>query len=259
MLQVKWVYVLVVLMFAGTAIAEISTEAVPYTHGEVELEGYLAIPEGEPKGAVLVVHEWWGLNDYAKRRADMLAELGYVAFAVDMYGKGMVTDSAEQAGQWAGAVAGDRERYRARALAGLDAFKATGRITDGMKIGAIGYCYGGTTVTELAYSGADLAGVVSFHGGPKPPLDTDNIKASILLCHGDADPFLSNDKLRAVLDAYNAKKVDWMLIRYAYAQHAFTNPAADSHHIPGVSYNAKADHRSWSHMQSFFDKVLEAD
>ena len=246
---------LIITCVASFAHAEITTKAVPYQDGDVELEGYLAIPDGQPKGAVMVVHEWWGLNDYAKHRADMLAQLGYVAFAIDMYGKGKVTDDPGQAGKWAGAVAGDRDAYRARAQAGLDAFKQTG-LTDGLKIAAIGYCFGGTTVTELAYSGTDLAGIVSFHGGPKPPLESDRIKASIMLCHGDADPFLPADKLKAVTDALSAKGVDWMLVRYAYAEHAFTNPNADSYHIPGVAYNEKADHRSWTQMRDFLDEVL---
>jgi dienelactone hydrolase len=229
---------------------------VPYTHDGVELEGYLAIPEGESRGAVLVVHEWWGLNVYAKMRAKMLAELGYVAFAVDMYGKGKVTSDPQQAGQWAGAVTGDREKYRARALAGLEAFKNTGRITDGMKVAAIGYCFGGTTVTELAYADAGLAGVVSFHGNPKPPMEGDNVTASIMICHGDADPLVPDETLNAVTDALDAKGVNWVLIRYSGAKHAFSNPDADSYGMPPVGYDEKADKRSWEHMKAFLDEVL---
>lgn len=230
--------------------------SIPYTHDGVELEGYLAVPEGEARGAVLVVHEWWGLNDYAKVRAKMLAELGYVAFAVDMYGKGKVTTDPQQAGQWAGAVTGDREKYRARALAGLDAFRDTGKITEGMKVAAIGYCFGGTTVTELAYADAGLAGVVSFHGNPKPPLESDNVSASILICHGDADPLVPDQTLNAVTDALDAKGVDWVLIRYSGAKHAFSNPDADSYGMPPVAYDEKADKRSWEHMKAFLDEVL---
>ena len=257
MLFTKWSSVLIVLMFTVIARAEVTTEPVAYTHNDVELEGYLAIPDGEAKGAVLVVHEWWGLNDYAKMRARMLAELGYVAFAVDMYGKGKVTDSPEQAGQWAGTVAGDREQYRARALAGLEAFKATEKVTDGMKVAAIGYCFGGTTVTELAYSGADLAGVVSFHGNPKAPLDEDNnIHAAILFCHGDADPLVPDDVINSATDGLDAKGVDWQLIRYSGAKHAFSNPKADSYGLAPVGYDEKADKRSWAQMQVFLDEVL---
>lgn len=251
---------LFVLLFAATlAWADIATESVPYAHDGVELEGYLAVPEGEAKGAVLVVHEWWGLNDYARMRAKMLAELGYVAFAVDMYGQGKVTDDPGQAGQWVGEVTGDRAKYRARALAGLEAFTNTGTIAEGMKIAAIGYCFGGTTVTELAYSGADLAGVVSFHGNPKPAMGSDTVNASIMICHGDADPLVSDESLNAATDSLDAKGADWVLIRYAGAKHAFSNPAADGYGMPPVGYDEQADKRSWEHMRSFLDEVLTAE
>lgn len=251
---------LFVLLFATAfASADITTESVPYSHDGVELEGYLAVPDGEARGAVLVVHEWWGLNDYAKMRAKMLAELGYVAFVVDMYGKGKVTSDPGQAGQWAGAVTGDRATYRARALAGLEAFTDTGVIAEGMKVAAIGYCFGGTTVTELAYSGADLAGVVSFHGNPMPAMEDDTIHAALLICHGDADPLVSDESLNAATDTLDAKGADWLLIRYAGAKHAFSNPDADSYGMPPVGYNAKADKRSWGHMQSFLGEVLSAE
>lgn len=259
MMHLRWMSVLFVLLIAGPACAEVATESVPYMHDGVELEGYLAVPKGDAKGAVLVVHEWWGLNDYAKMRAKMLAELGYVAFAVDMYGKGKVTSDPEQAGQWAGAVTGDRAKYRARVLAGLEAFTNTDTITDGMKVAAIGYCFGGTTVTELAYSGADLAGVVSFHGNPKPAMADDTINASVLICHGDADTLVSDESLDAATDVLDAKGADWLLIRYAGAKHAFSNPDADGYGMPPVGYNEKADKRSWEQMRSFLDEVLATD
>ncbi len=258
MRRLSHLLLLVVLGTCNVCFAQIANESIPYSHDNAELEGYLAIPEGEPRGAVLVVHEWWGLNDYAKKRTDMLAELGYVAFAVDMYGKQRVTDDPALAGQWAGAVRKDQAEYRARAMAGLDAFKKTGQ-TDGLKIGAIGYCFGGTTVLELAYTGTDLAAVVAFHGNPAPPMASDNVNASIMICHGDADSLVSDESLDATTDALDAKGVDWLLIRYAYAKHAFTNPDADSYGMPPVAYNAKADKRSWQHMKSFFDELLASE
>jgi dienelactone hydrolase len=259
MFHTRWMNVLFVLLFTSFVRAEVTTEPIPYTHDNVALQGYLAVPDGEARGAVLVVHEWWGLNDYAKRRARMLAELGYVAFAVDMYGKGKVTDSVEQAGKWSGEIAGDRAHYRARVLAGLGAFKGTGKVTEGMKVAAIGYCFGGTTVTELAYSGADLVGVVSFHGNPKPPLEDDTIHAAILFCHGDADPLVPDDVLNAATDGLDAKGVDWQLIRYSGAKHAFSNPKADSYGLPPVGYNEKADKRAWTHMRVFFDELFASE
>jgi len=252
----RWLSMFILLVFVAPGVAQVTTESVSYEHDGVELQGYLAIPDGEVRGAVLVVHEWWGHNEYAQRRTRMLAELGYVAFAVDMYGKGKVTDTVEQASQWSGEVAGDRALYRARALAGLEAFKGTGRIIDGMKVAAIGYCFGGTTVTELAYSGADLVGIVSFHGIPKPPLPDDHITASILFCHGDADPLVPDDVINAATDGLDAKGVDWQLIRYAGAKHAFSNPKADSYGLPPVGYDEKADKRSWAHMRVFFDELF---
>ena len=251
-------YSTLIVLFVTQLATAATSQPIPYSHDDVELEGYLAQPEGEAKGAVLVVHEWWGLNDYAKKRADMLAELGYVAFAVDMYGKGMVTSEASQAGQWSGEVTRDRAAYRARALAGLQAFKDTGK-TEGLKIAAIGYCFGGTTVTELAYSGADLAGVVSFHGNPKPPAQDDGITASILICHGDADTLVPDETLNTATDGLDAKAVDWLLIRYAGAKHAFSNPDADSYGLPPVGYDAEADKRSWEHMKTFLEEVLDTE
>ncbi len=256
MSQIQWLSVFVLLFAVSHSTAEVTTEPVPYTHDGVQLQGYLAIPDGEVRGAVLVVHEWWGHNEYAQMRARMLAELGYVAFAVDMYGKGKVTDSPEQAGQWAGEVTSDRALYRARATAGLEAFKATEHVTDGMKIAAIGYCFGGTTVTELAYSGADLVGVVAFHGNPKPPLPDDQITAAILFCHGGADPLVPDDAIKAATAGLDAKNVDWQLIRYAGAKHAFSNPKADTYGLPPVGYDEKADKRSWAHMRVFFDEIF---
>ncbi len=254
-----WLSIFTILFATTISTAQVTTEAVSYEHDGVELQGYLAIPDGEARGAVLVVHEWWGMNDYAKMRANMLAELGYVAFAVDMYGKDKTTDSVEQAGAWSGSVAGDRALYRARVLAGLEAFKSTGQITDGMKIAAIGYCFGGTTVTELAYSGADLVGVVSFHGNPKPPLEDDTITAAILFCHGDADPLVPDEVINAATDGLDAKDVDWQLIRYAGAKHAFSNPKADTYGLPPVGYDEQADKRSWVHMRVFFDELFASE
>ncbi len=252
-------FMLTFLAFTTASLGDSKTQTVSYTHEDTALEGYLVLPEGDPRGAVLVVHEWWGLNDYAKRRADMLADLGYIAFAIDMYGKGKVTEDPAQAGRWAGEVTRDRRFYRDRAMAGLNALKASGYLPENTPIAAIGYCFGGTTVMELAYAGADLAGVVSFHGNPKPPLPDDVIRASILICHGDADPLVTDDTLKATTSALDDKGVDWMLIRYAGAKHAFSNPKADSYGMPPVGYDARADRRSWQHMKAFLDEVLGSD
>lgn len=238
--------------------AEVKTEPVTYEHDGAKLSGFLARPADDaPHPGVLVIHEWWGLNDYAKERARQLAELGFVAFACDMYGDGKVTDDPKQAGEWAKAISTDKTKLRARAAAGLEQLKKAPGV-DAERLAAIGYCFGGTTVLELAASGADLRGVVSFHGNPNVPSaeEAGKIKASVLICHGDADPMVSDETLQKVTAALSEAKVDWLLIRYADAKHAFTNPDADKYEMPPVGYNAKADQRSWEHMRTFFAEVL---
>lgn len=260
-----WTPLIALLLLAPLAAAEVQMQDVTYEHGDVELHGVLAQDEAvdEPKGAVLIVHEWWGLNDYAKGRTRQLAELGYVAFAVDMYGAGKVTINADQAGQWAGELYADRSLARGRVVAGLDAFREAAGLEADAPVVAIGYCFGGTTVTELAYTGAPgLVGVASFHGNPKPPAEDDTIRASLMFCHGDADPLVSNESLAELGDALDAKDADWLLIRYAGAKHAFTNPDADKAGMDAVAYQKTADQRSWRHMRAFFDELFagaEAD
>ncbi len=249
----------VLVMSAGPASAEVKVTAVTYEHDGVELRGYLAVDDAveKPKGAVLVVHEWWGLNDYAMSRTKQLASLGYVAFAVDMYGPDKVTDNPKEAGQWAGAIYSDRALARGRVNAGLKAFRDAAKLGEDAPVAAIGYCFGGTTVTELAYSNpAGLVAVVSFHGNPQPPAEEDTVTAKVLICHGDADPLVSDESLTAVTDALNTKAADWLLIRYSGAKHAFTNPKADDYGMAPVAYQKEADQRSWRHMLSLFDEVF---
>lgn len=251
---------LALLLAVSPVRAEIVTEDVDYTHGDVALQGYLAYDDARDghRGAVLVVHEWWGLNDYTKRRTRQLAELGYIAFALDMYGQGKTTDDPQQAGQWAGALYEDRQQLRARAQAGLDAFRQSAELVE-MPIATIGYCFGGTVVTELAWHGADLvAGVVSFHGNPKPAMegDTARIQASVLICHGAADGHVPQDELNAYTDSLDQADADWMLITYADAKHSFTNPASAARESENIGYNETADRRSWAHMKLFFEEVL---
>jgi len=237
----------------------VQTKTVAYEHDGTELEGYFAYDEAlaEHRGAVLIVHEWWGLNDYAKSRARQLAELGYLAFAVDMYGPGKVTEDAKQASQWAGQLYGDRSLLRGRVIAGLHAFREAAGLEAEAPVVAIGYCFGGTTVTELAYAGEPgVAGVVSFHGNPKPPAEDDRITASLLICHGDADPLVPDEELDKVTSALDAKDADWVLVRYADAKHSFTNPAADKVGMEAVGYNEQAADRAWRHMLAFFNELF---
>lgn len=245
--------------------AKVITRPVAYQDGGVPLEGYLAYDDavtarGKAPG-VLVVPEWWGLTDYPKRRARELAQLGYVAFAVDMYGKGKVTTDAQQASAWSEPFYG-KPLMASRARAGLDQLLATG-LVDPSRVAAIGYCFGGSTVLALAFSGAPLVGVVSFHGGlhAPPPEAAARTKAKLLICHGAVDPFESKPDLDGFLAALNAGKYDFQFIEYSGALHAFTNPDADRlaamNGLQGkIGYNAEADRRSWALMQSFFDEIF---
>ncbi len=257
--------ILCTLLAALPASATLVTRTIAYEHAGVKLAGYLAYDDaktghGKIPG-VLVVHEWWGLNDHARGRAEQLAKLGYVAFALDMYGAGQSTTDAKQAGQLAGQFYGS-PLMAARAQAGLDQLLGTG-LVDPARVAAIGYCFGGSTVQALAYSGAPLAGIVSFHGGliPVPADAAAKTRAKILICNGGADGFVPAKDIDAFIVAMNAGKFDYQFISYAGAVHAFTNPAADqlaaANGLQGkIGYNATADRRSWAHLQGFFSEIF---
>ncbi len=256
---------LALALTAMTAHADIVTRDVEYTHNGTKLQGYLAYDdsktkEGELPG-VLVVHEWWGLNDYVKSRAVQLAKLGYVAFAVDMYGKGVLATDKKTAGELSGQFY--RKPLQAeRAQAGLDQLMATG-LVDPTRVAAIGYCFGGSTVQALAYSGAPLAGIVSFHGG-LIPASADAVaknKAKILICHGAADPSMTREQIDAYLKSLDEGKIDYQFVQYAGALHAFTNPASDATAVAQgmqgfIGYSPSADKRSWSDMKVFFREIF---
>lgn len=244
--------------------AKIVTKPVAYEHAGTKLESYLVYDDAKvsasrPGAGVLVVPEWWGLNDYAKGRAKQLANLGYVALAVDMYGAGVTTEDPKKAGELAGPFYG-KPLMAERAQAALDQLLAT-KLVDAKRVAAIGYCFGGSTVQALAFSGAPVAAVVSFHGGliPVPADAAAKTKAKILICHGAVDGFIKKEEIDAFMKSMNDGKFDYQFISYAGAVHAFSNPDADAigkkNNLP-IAYNAAADHRSWALMQSFFDEVL---
>lgn len=253
------VYALLLAVFASVASAAIVTKTVEYKAAGTTLQGYLAYDDAVTSRVpgVLIVPEWWGLNDYAKRRTREIAALGYVALAADMYGEGKITTDPKVAGNWAGAVKGSA-LIRTRSLAGLETLAAQKNVDAG-KLAAIGYCFGGTTVLELAYSGAPVRGVISFHGGltaPKPE-DPKPIKPRVLILHGAADTFESREEITKVQDGLDAANAKWEMDYYSGAVHAFTNPDADKAGIPGVAYNAMADRRSWQRMQSFLIEIFK--
>jgi dienelactone hydrolase len=252
------------LCATGALNAKMITKPVAYEQAGVKLEGWLAYDDAKVAAdkkapGVLVVPEWWGLNDYAKGRAEQLAKLGYVAFATDMYGAGVTTTDPKKAGELAGQFYG-KPLMAERAQAGLDQLLATG-LVDATRVAAIGYCFGGSTVQALAFSGAPLAGIVSFHGGliPVPADAAAKTKAKILVCHGAIDPFVKPEDIAAFKKSLDDGKFDYQFISYAGAVHAFTNPGADAlaktTGLP-IAYNATADHRSWAHMRTFFGEIF---
>jgi dienelactone hydrolase len=250
-----------VLLFTMTAMASaaIKTETVEYKAGDIKLKGFLAYDDAstDKRPAVIIVPEWWGLNDYVKRRAQDVAKLGYVAFAADMYGDGKTTTDAKEAGQLAGAVKGDLTLELARAQAAMDVLKSRPQ-TDASRIAAMGYCFGGSVALDMARAGWPLAGVVSFHGALKTnkPAEAGKITAHVMALHGAEDPMVPPADVAAFQDEMRKAKADWVFTSYANAVHAFTNPDADKFGIPGVSYNEKADMRSWEAMKSFFNEVF---
>jgi dienelactone hydrolase len=247
------------LLIAAGRSAEcgVQMKAVKYTHEETPLQGYLCWDDsisGKRPG-VLVVHEWWGLNEYAQRRARELAEMGYVAFALDMYGSGQVTQHPEEAGRWAGQVRSNAQRWRDRALKGLEVLK-TQELADPDRLAAIGYCFGGSTVLQLAFADAPVKGVVSFHGALSPPPPDVPVRAKVLVCHGEADSFIPPAVVQAFEDGMDQAKADYTIIIYSGARHGFTNPDAGNYGVDALKYDATADRRSWGHMKLFFEEIF---
>ena len=239
--------------------AGVQTKKVTYKHGELECLGYLAwddSTQGQRPG-VLVVHEWWGLNDYARARAEQLAKLGYVAFAADMYGEGKTTEHPQEAGEMAGKVRTNVQDWRKRAAAALEVLKSQPQC-DKTKLAAIGYC-GGSTVLQLAFSGADLKAVVSFHGALPTPkaAEVKQIKAMMLVCNGADDSFIPEAAIMAFREALDQGGAKYDFVAYRGAKHSFTVPDADKHGNPGMKYDKAADEDSWKKMLALFAEKFE--
>lgn len=251
--------VAVLCLGASAAHAKMITKTVDYQSGGVTCEGFLAYDdhfEGKRPG-VLIAHQWMGLTDYEKGRAVQLASGGYVAFALDLYGKGNAPKSRAEAGPLAGTFKANRPLWRERANAGLKALQAQPNV-DTANIAAIGYCLGGGTVLELARSGADVKGVVSFHGtlDTPTPEDAKNIKGKVLVLHGASDPASPMSTVIALSDEMTKAKVDFQIVLYGGAVHAFTQPDAGNDPSKGAAYNAEADHRSFEAMIAFFNEIF---
>lgn len=246
-------------LFSVNAHAKVVGETVEYKNGNAVLEGYLVYDDevSGPRPGVLVFHEWWGINDYIKGRADELARLGYVAFAPDMYGKGVRPTDPKAAGEAAGKLRADNALMRSRAIAGLEALREV-EIADTSRIASIGYCFGGGAALELSRSGAPVSGTVSFHGslGTKNPAKAGDIKGSVLALHGAEDPNVKPEEVRAFKDEMRNAGADWVLVSYGGAVHGFSNPNNDTDPSDGLAYNEKADNRSWEAMKDFLTEVF---
>lgn len=253
-------FILLLFTLAARGQTSIKTEIIEYRDGETVLQGLLAYDTSQEglKPGVLVIHEWYGHNDYVQQRAIQLAEMGYVAFALDMYGKEILASNAQQASQLAGAFYQNRHLMRRRAMAGLKILQES-QLVDKTNIAAIGFCFGGTVALELARSGAELAGVVSFHGGlnTPDPADARQIKGSVLILHGADDPYVKEEEVKSFQEEMRRAGVDWQMIFYGDAVHSFSNPAAGNDKSQGAAYHPKAAQRSWKAMQIFFNEIFE--
>lgn len=248
-----------ILGVTAGAEAAVTTKTIEYKDGDTTLKGVLAWDDAATgkRPGVLVIHEWWGLNDYAMSRARKLAAEGYVAFALDMYGDDKVTDHAEQAGAWMKQITDNVEAWRARASAGLEVLKAQPQVDAG-NIAAIGYCFGGATVMQMAYAGADLKAVVSFHGSlPPAPDGVTAIKPRVLVAHGRDDGFIPAERIDAFQKGLDRIGADWQMTIYSGTRHGFTNPDAGSYGMENLAYNKTADEHSWAAMMRLFDEALK--
>lgn len=244
---------------AGSAMAQFTLEPVEYKQGDTVLDGYIAY-DAAAKGVrpgVVIVHDWMGVSDYVKMRAEQVVKLGYVAFVADIYGKGVRPRNSQEASQQAGKYRADRPLLRLRAQAALDELKKRDFV-DQKRLAAIGYCFGGGTVLELARSGAPLVGAISFHGNldtPNPD-DAKNIKGKVLVMHGGDDPFVPAKDVQAFQDEMKNAKVDWEFVAYGGAVHAFTQKGAGNDPSKGAAYNESADRRSFARMSAFFAEIF---
>ena len=238
---------------------EVTTTTVDYEHGDVAFEGFLARPKGDGTyPGVLVCHAWKGIRDHEREWAKRLAKLGYVAFCADVYGKGVRPEAAAEAGALAGALRGDRALLRARARAGYDVLLRQPGV-DPERTAALGFCFGGGTVLELARSGAPLDGFVSLHGNLDTPLPAskDEVRGRVLVLHGAADPHVPFSQIEAFRDEMDGAGVDWTMVSYGGAVHAFTDETAGSDPSRGAAYQERAAKRAWADTVRFLREVFE--
>ena len=240
---------------------KIKGETVTYATDSTTMKGYIAYNEnltGKRPG-ILVIHEWWGHNDYVRQRADMLAELGYVALAVDMYGDGKQAAHPDDAGKFAGMVMQNMEEATARFNAALELLKSNPNL-DKESIAAIGYCFGGSVALSMANSGSDLDAVAAFHSGVAlPVMPSDKLKAKVLVCNGADDPFTSPESIETYKKQMDSINADYKYVAYPGAVHAFTSKDADElgkkFNLP-LAYNKEADEKSWQELQILLNNAF---
>ena len=231
------------------------TETVNYQATDIELEGYLAYPDEEQAPLILIAHTWAGKDDFVHERAEDLAALGYVGFAVDMYGNGKVGSDTEENQSLMAPLLSDRDVLKDRIISALHFGKSLPGV-DPNKVAAIGYCLGGLVVLDLARSGENFQGAVSFHGLlMESDISEKGIQAKILVLHGERDPMVPTDMVDAFQKEMTKAAADWQLHSYGGTYHAFTKPGANDPNL-GTQYNKSASERSWKSMQNFFEEIF---
>ncbi len=262
-MRTLWISALLLTLNLATAQAAVVTQEMNYTVEGVTMKGYLAYDDAitGPRPGVLVVHEWWGHNEYARKRARTLAGLGYTAFALDMYGEGKQAHHPDDANKLSSELGQNQALAKARFQGAYDLLVSQPTVNP-QRIAAIGYCMGGTVVLEMARGGAPLAGVASFHGNlsTAQPAQPGGLKAKILVLTGTDDPFVPAEQVARFMKEMDAADADYKLITYPGAKHSFTNPDADQFgkefNLP-LAYNAEADQASWREMQKFFGVIFK--
>ncbi|MGD8676172.1 MAG: dienelactone hydrolase family protein [Desulfobacterales bacterium] len=238
--------------------AKIISKPVPYESEGFQLEGYLAYDDNfkEKRPGVLVVHEWWGLTDGVRKRVDQLAAMGYVAFALDLYGKGKTTTDLKKATKMLRMVQMNVYRWHQRCLAGLDVLRKLPQV-DSQRIAAIGYGWGGVTLHQQLFKGVDINGAIMFSSFIAPTLEqSQEVKAKILVLQGAADPYVDSGQISNYVEAMNKADIDWQMILYGGAKHGFTNPDAAQYKLKEFEYNEIADRRSWNQVGLFLSELF---
>ena len=255
--------VIALLSFVSLANAEVKLEEIEYSHNDTKLTGYLAYDDSKSgkRPGVIVVHEWWGHNDHARNRSKMLAEAGYTALALDMYGSGKLANHPKKAGEFMNAAFSNWVDSQARYNKALEILKRH-KTVDATRIGSIGFCFGGAVSIKMAKSNADLKGIVGFHSAlPMEPAITKNsMKAAVLIINGSEDEFLKPETVSAFSEDMFKANVDFTYMNLKGVKHSYTNPEADEFNkkftLPALQYNKKADEQAWSEMLKFFQRIF---